>query len=182
MSSGQDLAAYTRLTEKSARMQRELGAFGRGTYRPAYANYLMHDYEIVLNMLPDLHANLSNEVLARSVGTQGQINTLQEVMIRHRGVLLELRDALTRDLKNPVVWLREGVRFILELPARILRDLGLLSDTRLSAITESRTLKVLAAIGAIAAFVASLATIVGEWDALIGVFNRIVTAFSRDAA
>jgi hypothetical protein len=157
-------------------MQRELGVLGTGTYRPAFSNYLVHDYAVVINMLPDIHANLGNEVLARSAGTQGQINTLQEVLIRHHGVLVDQRAAQLRDLTNPIVWLREGVRLILELPARILRDLGLLSELRLFTITESRAFKVLAAIGAVAAFVASLATIAGEWDALVRLVRRIFNA------
>jgi hypothetical protein len=112
--------AYGWLTMRANKMQNQLGGDGIfAAYRPPYARHQFTNYPIILNMLPELRQAYGSYSLSDHVAPQ-LVAVLQEALIRHVGTLQDQRTNLTKQLKNPFVWLREGVRFVLELPLSLL--------------------------------------------------------------
>jgi hypothetical protein len=52
---------------------------------------------------------------------------MRDVLVRYSGTLDEWDQDSRKDLKNPIVWFREGVRTVIAIPFRFLKFLGILS-------------------------------------------------------
>jgi hypothetical protein len=165
-SAGQDEAVYVELTQRVVRMQRELGGHGvMGMYRPPFANYAVHDYPILLNMLPE-YRTAANDWALKSQANQYS-STIRDVLVRYSGALEEAELDALRAARNPLVWFREGVRAAVALPFRLLGSLGILSPAATSGIVGSSLVRVASGFVALVTLVAGCVQIITGWDATI---------------
>ncbi len=67
---------------------------------------------------------------------------------------------MKRDLRNPIVWFREGVAVILLLPVRLLRSLGLLSESGSASVARSALFRLVAGLVALIGLLASFIELV----------------------
>src|SRR3712207_4903943 len=77
-----------------------------------------------VNMLPEIRRS-SGEIefgLGRQFDEYASL--IQEALIRHTGILDDFRAQRIRELKNPLIWFREGVQLTLLSPFLFLRWLG----------------------------------------------------------
>jgi len=174
-SAGDDNEAYTWLTHRAHRIQSHMGTAGiLHGYRPPFAQYMLRDYPIVLNMLPELrqasqsggiaHDNLFNQYAA----------ALQEALIRHQGLPADESEKASGRLANPIIWLREGVQLLLLSPLSILASLGVGSTSVASRISASLLFRLVSALVAIVAFAASLVTIMAGAEPAAKVLNALL--------
>lgn len=168
-SGGRDHIAYARLIERSPRMQRELGSAGTMSYRPAATNYIVHNYQIVLNMLPEYHREMHDDFLSTTQSPRYYAQSLQEALLRHRGELAELEDRVAVG-RNPLAWFVTGVREILSAPVGLLRQFGVMSESSIERLSSSTVWRVLSGSVGLIAFISSIVTIVTGWT----VFELIV--------
>lgn len=162
-SRGQDTQAYGWLVHRSTKMQQHMGDAGvYAYYKPPFANYQFTNYEVVLNGIPALRQAYEAGYMS-DVG--GQIATaLQESIVRYMGQLEDLRESHLRDMKNPFVWLREGVRLVIASPVYLMSWMGVLGESTTSAFIQSRLFKMISGLVTLVALVASVMTIVLGWD------------------
>ena len=86
---------------------------------------------------------------------------------RYAGRLQEWGEQFDRDVTNPLVWFREGIRALLPAPTFVLRSLGLWPAGRSAALVHSGLFRItLAIVGAIV-LAAALVQIVTRWDATL---------------
>lgn len=163
-SGGSDLNSYAWLMHRSNKMQMQLGYSGvYASYRPPYANYRYSDYPIILNMLPDLRHALDDSILSGSPVVNQYSMALQDTLVRHVGSLHDQDDINDKALRNPVVWLREGVRTVVALPLTLLGWLGVLGETTVSRLLSGRAFKAVSAFVAVVGFVSAVMGIVLGW-------------------
>jgi hypothetical protein len=169
---GQDEAVYIELTERVGRMQRELGPHGvMAMYRPPFAQFAFRDYQIVVNMLPDYRQAANDWVLQRSQAPQ-YAAAIRDVLVRYSGALKELEADVRTDLRNPLIWFREGVRAVLTSPVRLMTSLGILTPSLGATVIGSGLLRVGAGIIALITLLAALVQIMTGWDATVAMLDR----------
>lgn len=167
-SNGRNAEAYGWMIHRSNRMQNELGTAGIfAVYRPPYANYQYKNYPVILNMLPDLQRSLSDSTLSRGDLPQQYASAIQHALVRHLGSLDDLSETISRALKNPFFWLREGVRTLLSTPLALLEWAGIISGSWLSQITSNYLFKALSGISALIGLFSALMGILLGWDQFV---------------
>jgi hypothetical protein len=168
----QDESLYVELTERVVRMQREIGGHGvMALFRPPFANYAYRDYPLLVNMLPDYRRSANDWALHRHASEC--VSTIRDALVRYSGSLSELEEDARRSFRNPMVWFKEGVRFVVSSPFRLLRSLGILSAGVESNIVGSTLVRVASGIVALVTLVAGLVQIVTGWDASIALLHRM---------
>jgi len=164
-SRGNDYESYGWLVHRSNKMQMQLGASGiYASYRPPYANFQYSNYPIILNMLPDLRNAFDDSILSGSSIVHQYSMALQDTLIRHLGSLHDLDELNDKALRNPVIWLREGVRVITALPLTLLGWLGALSETTVTRLTSGRFFKGVSAFAALVGFVSAVMGVALGWE------------------
>jgi hypothetical protein len=153
-------------------MQREIGPSGvMAMYRPPHMNYAFSDYQVIVNMLPDYRQ------AARDWALQGlapqYAATLRDCLVRYSGNLKEVENDARKELNNPLIWLREGVRSVLASPINLLTSLGILPRSLGAGIVGSGLLRVLAGIVALITLAAALVQIITGWDATMTFLQRL---------
>jgi hypothetical protein len=167
-SSGKDTEAYGWLIHRSNKMQIQLGPEGvLAAYKPPFANFQYQNYPVVLNLLPELRRALEDNILSGQHYSHQYGMLLQETLIRHGGSLHDRAETLARSLKNPLAWLREGVRAMVALPLSVLAWVGLLSEATVGRITGSKIFRVLSGFAAIIGFVSAVMGIALGWEAFV---------------
>lgn len=175
-SGGQDGVAYGWLVHRSNKMQIQLGSDGiMALYRPPYATQQYRNFPILLNILPELRRTFGDEVLSRGDLSHQYSMLLNETLTRHAGTLSDLREDLTRSIKNPIIWLREGVRALIALPLSLLGWLGVLSEMTISRMTGSKFFEGLSGLAAVVGFASAVMGIAVGWHE----FVQLVTAWWR---
>lgn len=173
-SGGRDSESYSWLTQKSTVMQRQLGRSGiMAAYRPPFANFQYQNYPILLNMLPDLRNSLADSyALGRLADQYGA--TLQEVMIRHIGEVDEIETDQRKLLKNPFIWLREGIRALLSSPIYLLQWFGLISETATDRVVGNFIFRFISSFVVLVGFIGSVISIVVGWDQFVGILRNVL--------
>jgi hypothetical protein len=157
---------YSWLTYKVTRIQSELGDYGvLAAYRPAFANYMLQDYPIIINTLPGM---------VRGTAYQSDVGTCIESLMRYMGAMDEGLDDFARQLRNPFIWLREGVRFITLLPILILHWSGLVGPSFVRRISNSALIKIISGSIVIVGLISSIVTIVLGWEQFINVTQSLL--------
>lgn len=166
--------AYSWLIHRSNKMQGEMGGFGVvHNYKPPYQNYVITNYDIILNMIPDLRRCLEDDLLSRNLAHQ-YMNTLQEALVRYIGSIEDERTEIINDIKNPVKWLRSGVRDIVALPAYLLGWLGVISESTANKWVSSLLFSVISGVVALVGFASAVVTTVVGWDQFIKVIGSVL--------
>lgn len=174
-SGGRDHEAYSYLLNRSNKMQDEMG--GQGivhNYRPPYQNFMFTDYPIILNMIPELRKALEDDILSRNLGSQ-YAGALQEAMIRYIGTIEDAQEGQKSELKNPIIWLREGVRSITALPVNMLSWLGIISESTAYRINSSFLAKAASGVITVVGLVSSVFTIVLGWKPFVDLLKKFTS-------
>jgi hypothetical protein len=119
-----------------------LGSAARMTYRPPFANYIINDYELLINLIPEFNTSTGAH--------RDNVTSAESILTRFSGTLKKTIDKERGKLKNPIVWLVEGIAVILSLPFLLLNEFGLLNGRLYDKVRQGRLIKFLAgAIGII---------------------------------
>ena len=99
-----DSQAYAWLTLNANRMQAQMGTQGLMTFKPPFANHMIHNYPVVINILPEVRKCLTDHLLSQSLLSE-YASLLDEALMRYQGSLLEHHRTAVVSAKNPVFWL-----------------------------------------------------------------------------
>jgi len=172
-SNGQDVEKYSWLTRKSSKIQTLMGSFGLVDYKPAAQNYIYKNYQLIVNGLGELRSYYNdNYVFSRLANEMSQ--TLQEALIRYIGVLEEHRDFYISQLKNPIIWFREGVRVIIALPINLLSWFGIINPLAVATITTNIIFRFFSGIIAFLTFLGTIVTLVVGWNDFVSILFKFI--------
>lgn len=166
-SRGQDTEAYGWLVHRVNKMQAQLGNEGVfAAYRPPASNHLIRNYPALLNMLPELRRWLGDWSVSDRLANE-YAGTLEDLLVRHIGSLSDRHEAVANSIRNPVTWLRDGMRVVIALPVTVLGWLGIIRTGTVYRITGSRIFGVLSGITGLVGFVAAVAGLAVDWDRIV---------------
>lgn len=164
-----DAESYNWLTARVYEIQTELGSCGiASTYRPPAASYMVHDYPIIINSLPELRRDKTDQLL---FGTRENyretVALVDEALIRYIGVLnKDIQDSVGW-LWNPLTWFREGVRAIFLLPFRVLQWFGILGSSTVNGLEHTGFLRVISGLVALIGFAGAVIGIIVDWNSFM---------------
>lgn len=156
---------YVWLTMNVSKIQNYVGSFGEMTYKPAFQNYMINNYQIIINTIPKFR---EGQVESFDVGA------VDDCLLRYIGHLEEYSKDTQKNLRNPIVWFREGFREIMSIPIFILSWFGIISNRTVNSIKNSLFYKVISGLIALVALVSGVVTIIVGYDQTIEFVNRLI--------
>jgi hypothetical protein len=156
---------YVWLTMNVSKIQNYVGSFGEMTYKPAFQNYMINNYQIIINTIPKYR---EGQVESFDVGA------VDDCLLRYIGHLEEYSKDTQKNLRNPIVWFREGFREIMSIPIFILSWFGIISNRTVNSIKNSLLYKVISGLIALVTLVSGVVTIILGYDQTIEFLNRLI--------
>ena len=156
---------YVWLTMNVSKIQNYVGSFGEMTYKPAFQNYMINNYQIIINTIPKFR---EGQVESFDVGA------VDDCLLRYIGHLEEYSKDTQKNLRNPIVWFREGFREIMSIPIFILSWFGIISNRTVNSIKNSLLYKVISGLIALVTLVSGVVTIIVGYDQTIEFVNRLI--------
>jgi hypothetical protein len=174
-SKGKDNEAYTWMTYESVKMQNQLGILGiMSNYKPPGANYIFKNYPVLVNMLPDLHSSFNSDYLiVASPWISNYIQVLQEMLVRHLGVLNKEKKDIQSEINNPFKAFRAGIQLLLLLPFSIVSWFGLATKDFLWRLSRNPLVKIISGVFAIIMFISAIVSLVVGWKYFVIIVKSI---------
>lgn len=166
-SNGSDMDSYSWLIDRTVKMQRIMGGFGKISYNPPFGQYRIQNQDIVIAFVPQIKKEFESQLnlLAPNFQTLTfYTDSLQEALIRFVGVRTYDLEEAEQNLKKTHLWFVLGFRQILSLPIYLFVLFGLLSSNKASSIRDSILQKIITALIFLVGVVSSLFTIILGWD------------------
>lgn len=163
-----DSEAYEWLVLKSSKMQRLMGGMGILSYRPAFANYIHNNYPVILNGIPSIreaHFQLG-------FGADAHMSMVDDSLLRYAGARETLLEIAQKEARNPLIWLREGVRFIVTSPISLFYWSGLMQYGTYNALSNNFFVKLVSFLIGLVGVVGSIVGITVDYSTffkLIGI-------------
>jgi hypothetical protein len=155
---------YVWLTTKVSKIQGNLGSFGIMDYIAPFQTYRDSNYQIITNTLPKFRDGTFIDF---------DVNSVDDCLLRYIGYLEEYCQDTQNNLKNPIVWFREGFKEIISIPLFILSSFGIFSRRTVDNIMDSVIFKIFAGLIALVTLVSGLVTIVVSYDQTLEFVNRL---------
>lgn len=169
-SRGENYECYGWMTYRSARMQTQLGRAGIfQSYRPPFSNVIHRNVPAIFTLLPELRNYLNDELLSRQDTAAQCASMLEDILLRHLGTLEDEGDAVVRYLRNPFIWLTEGMRTIVALPVSLLGWLGILSANTARGFANSALVRLVAGFAALIGFVSAIVGLIVGWTDFVSI-------------
>jgi hypothetical protein len=146
---------YVWLTMNVSKIQNYVGSFGEMTYKPAFQNYMINNYQIIINTIPKFR---EGQVENFDVGA------VDDCLLRYIGHLEEYSKDTNKNLRNPIVWFREGFKEVMSIPIFILSWFGIISNRTVNSIKNSLIYKVISGLIALVTLVSGIVTIIVGYD------------------
>jgi hypothetical protein len=102
-----DNTLYIWLTKNVNQIQSDLGHLGTMHYMAPFQIYQISNYQIVINTLPKFRDGSIEPF---------DVNASDDCFIRYVGVLERSRESIEKQLRNPIIWFREGFQEMISLP------------------------------------------------------------------
>lgn len=152
-----DSRLYHWLVSNMDKTQGLLGHFGVAHYTAPFGRFQAANYPYIINTVRQVRTEEAE---------RNDILMCEDMMVRYIGAMNRTIDTDKNKIKNPFSWLQQGIQFYLGFPIRLLNWFGIISDNSFDAIVSSKLFKVLAGIGGLAGFLASVVSILQGWPFL----------------
>lgn len=155
---------YHWLVAHMDKTQRLLGFYGRAHYTAPFGRFQVANYEYIINTINQIATGDAEPV---------DLSMCDNMMVRYIGAMKRIIDDKEKGIKNPIMWLQQGIQFYIGLPIRLLNWFGIISETSFEKIVSSKFFQVLAGVAGLAGFIASLVTILQGWPAIKDLLNNL---------
>lgn len=160
-----DHELYYLLIRQTDKIQKQIGLFGIVDYKPPFSRRVIQNYQLIVNTLPEIRTGMAHPA---------DMASIEDILIRYLGSEEEQNSVYYRNLFNPFIWLREGVRFILILPFLILEWAGVISEESSNTINEGGFFSFISGIIAIIGFIATIVGLVVDWEQFVQTVKRLL--------
>jgi hypothetical protein len=166
---------YQWLKLNSAKMQSQMGAFGVAhAYKPAFANYMYNNYEMIINGIShirDLYNETNDWGLGRKI-IYDEVSSIDDAILTYIGYLDNKISETISEVKNPMIWLREGIREVVTLPISLMYWGGLIRSSTYSNLSNNFFFKFVSFLISVVGLLSSIITIVTGYDPFIDIINK----------
>ena len=153
-----DGESYVWLTKNVDKAQNYVGILGLMDYKPAFQNYIVPDYQLIINTLPKFRNGRIEEF---------DINAVDNCLQRYLGTSDDAINNNFKSLINPLVWFRVGIQELLSIPILLFNWTGLIRRSTVDNIKSSRLFRVLTGIVTLVSFVGGVISIIVGYDQTI---------------
>lgn len=133
-----DNKEYQWLLENVDEVSSILGGADTMTYRPAFANYVINNYQLLINLIPSFNSSMGAH--------RDDASSADSILARFIGTFNKYIENSRKKLINPINWLTEGVATILSMPLFLLGQFGILGKNVYGRVRQSRLFGLLAGI------------------------------------
>lgn len=150
-----DHDSYVWLTKNVIEMQSSLGPLGIVAYRPAYENYVINSYQLLLNTLP------------KTVSGSASVDDMRmciDALLRYIGVAEKRVATARKNSLNPLKWFAEGIKAVVLTPITILKWFGIVDSGYEDRASQSMAVRILSLIVGVVYLLAAMVTIVQGWQ------------------
>ena len=133
-----DNKEYQWLLENVDEVSSILGGADTMTYRPAFANYVINNYQLLINLIPSFNLSMGAH--------RDDASSADSILARFIGTFNKYIENSRKKLINPINWLTEGVATILSMPLFLLGQFGILGKNVYGRVRQSRLFGLLAGI------------------------------------
>ena len=133
-----DNKEYQWLLENVDEVSSILGGADTMTYRPAFANYVINNYQLLINLIPSFISSMGAH--------RDDASSADSILARFIGTFNKYIENSRKKLINPINWLTEGVATILSMPLFLLGQFGILGKNVYGRVRQSRLFGLLAGI------------------------------------
>jgi len=174
-SAGADYETYKWLIHRSPKLQTEMGGYGKASsYSPPYSNIRVSNYEIILNIIPEIRKEISSGSISDLRVLDHYLSIISESIIRYQGVLNDKIDPLKAKKKNPFSWFHEGFSWIILIPFTILSWIGIFGRTIIDNISDNPIFKLIIGLITIVGLISNIVTIIIGWDRFVTIILTII--------
>ncbi|MFN7116939.1 MAG: hypothetical protein ACK4TA_09090 [Saprospiraceae bacterium] len=155
---------YERLLKSSYSLQTEIDILEKMSYRPAFAPYIIKNYQVLINTIPKFRDGTIDVV---------DINFADDSLIRYIGFVENLLSMEIHNLYNPLKWFHSGISALINLPFRVLSSFGLISSSREQQILTHINFKQLSSVIAVFAFIGTVMGIIADFEEVKNFLSKI---------
>ncbi|SFI95351.1 hypothetical protein SAMN02910355_0289 [Terrisporobacter glycolicus] len=165
--------AFEYLNSQSYSIQKIIGVFGvAADYKPSCADYFIPNYQIIINEVNNLLSCYSNGFRK---GISDSIIMIDSSIGKYIGYAENKRKKMLKDLRNPFVWIREGVRAIVTFPIFFLYWTGIIEYSNYNKIQNNKIIRFGSVFLGTLGFISTLITIITGYEP----FMNIVSSFIK---
>ncbi|SKA02054.1 hypothetical protein [Selenihalanaerobacter shriftii] len=168
---------YQWLKLNSAKMQNDIGDYGVAkVYKPAGANYAFKNYQLIVNgigTIRDLYNQFGDLRLGRGM-IRDEILAIDDVILTYIGALDTELDDLFSQIKNPLIWIREGIRSIVTFPISFSYWTGLIQYRTYNKLSRNIITKILSFVLTFVGLIGTIITIVTGYIPFIDKVKKLV--------
>ncbi|PHC41310.1 hypothetical protein COF09_16485 [Bacillus toyonensis] len=166
---------FSYLVRHSQKAQKSLGNIGYVGHRPAFENYIMNNYPVIVNIIPSLRSNRVTDPISSSL-TQNKIDDeflhVNHLLQMGIGSYEEKEDKIKKEIRNPFILLKAGVQFIVTLPISLMYWTGLIKYSTLNRISNYFIIKLLNFLIILIGFFSAIVTLVTGWEPFMKIINQ----------
>lgn len=174
----EDYQAYEWLTMRGPKMQAKVGELGIAKgFIPPFSNIQYNTYQIIVNALPTLRDEARDPMRSynslQNKLVHNYLTMIDDVLLRYIGRLENRLEDVRTQLKNPFIWLREGVQFFVQIPILLLYWSGLIKYTTYYRFSNNFIIKFINFLIILIGLVSSVITIVTGYNPFMEIFNNM---------
>jgi len=158
---------YQWLKLNSVKIQKQVSTYGIScNYKPAGANYMIKGYQLIINGISNMlttYRQFSGFGLGISI-LQEEASSIDDTLLTYIGELDSNYESIFSEMKNPLIWLREGIRSIVVLPISLIYWSGLIHYRTYNILTNNFFVKLIAFMVTVIGLLSSLITIVTGYE------------------
>ncbi|MEC0106894.1 hypothetical protein P4H27_08080 [Paenibacillus taichungensis] len=161
-----DEEKYQWLKLNSSKMQSSMGRYGiAASYKPGGANYFSKNYQVIVNSLPEIRNQYRRMINGFGLSFEWRmleetVRMIEEVLLTYIGAQSNIVEDAKKELRNPLIWLREGVRFIVTSPISLFYWSGLMQYSTYNTISNNFFVKLISFLIGLIGLISSIVTIV----------------------
>lgn len=112
-----------------------LGGADTMVYRPAFANYVINDYRLLINLIPSFNSQIGPH--------PNDAANADSILVRYISVLNKQIEKDRKRFINPISWLLEGVSAILSTPIWLLSQFDIFGSGTYDKVRHSYVLRLI---------------------------------------
>lgn len=169
----EDNQLYMKIISESPQIQNLIGNWGVGSIRPPFANYIIHEWHIIINGIPTIRQLSQNYISKHSVDEY--VSFVDEALLHSIGAFKMQMDSLRPRLKNPITLFLDGLTTLILIPVFILAECGLLTKKTYDWIFNSAIIKAITFLTASIAFISAIVGLVTGWKQFIEMLQPLLS-------
>jgi hypothetical protein len=156
-----DKKIYHWLILNSSRAQTEVGHFGIGEISMP-ARGIISNYQFITNVIPKF----------REASIQRtEITSVDDILLRCIGYYQNEPDELLTELKNPLKWFQNGLRYILSFPIELLYSFGMVTSNFAYNTKNNIIYKFITGFLALIGILSGIIGLITGWDQFVGIVS-----------